>query len=96
MTRRTSSHRSVAFIVRSSAQAPLGAGRKFRLGNLLHFNRTRPHFVAYYVRDLPAFAPLVARYLLGMKLLTWTIRTDAERSKARRWANQMIFEGFRP
>lgn len=76
--------------------ALLGASRKFRLGNLLHFNRTRPHFVAYYVRDLPALAPLVARYLLGMKLLTWTVRTDAERSKARRWANQMIFEGFRP
>jgi glycerophosphoryl diester phosphodiesterase len=76
--------------------APLGAKRKFQFGNLLHFHRTKPHFVAYYVRDLPALAPLIARYILGMKLLTWTVRTDAERAKARRWANQMIFEGFRP
>jgi glycerophosphoryl diester phosphodiesterase len=76
--------------------APLGAARKSQFGNLLHIPQTKPHFVAYYIRDLPALAPLIARHLLGMKLLTWTVRTDAERSKARRWANQMIFEGFRP
>ncbi len=75
--------------------APLGAARKFQFGNLLHIHRTRPHFVAYSVRDLPALAPQAARYILGMKLLTWTVRTDAERAKARRWADQMIFEGFR-
>lgn len=76
--------------------APLGAARKFRFGNLMHIHRTKPHFVAYYVRDLPALAPFLARYILGMKLLTWTVRTDTERSKAHRWADQMIFEGFRP
>jgi glycerophosphoryl diester phosphodiesterase len=75
---------------------PLPSSKKFVFGNLLHIPRTKPHFVAYYVRDLPAFAPLIARHLLGMKLLTWTVRTEAERRCARRWANQMIFEGFRP
>lgn len=58
--------------------------------------RMQPHFVAYAVRDLPAFLPLVARYMLGMPLLTWTVRTQAERARAQRWADQMIFEGFRP
>jgi glycerophosphoryl diester phosphodiesterase len=75
---------------------PLTRVQKFKFGNLLHIPRTKPHFVAFYIRDLPAIAPLVARHLLGMKLLTWTVRTDIERQKARRWANQMIFEGFRP
>lgn len=70
--------------------------QKFTLGNLLHIPQTKPHFVAYSVRDLPALAPLLARHLLGMKLLTWTVRTDADRKTASRWANQMIFEGFRP
>jgi glycerophosphoryl diester phosphodiesterase len=70
--------------------------QKFTLGNLLHFNRTKPHFIAYYVRDLPALAPLLGRYAFGMKLLTWTVRTDAQRRRARWWADQMIFEGFRP
>jgi glycerophosphoryl diester phosphodiesterase len=31
-----------------------------------------------------------------MPLLTWTVRTEAERQRARRWANQMIFEEFLP
>lgn len=76
--------------------AALGPARKRQMANLLHMYRTWPHFVAYAVRDLPATAPLLARFLLGMPLLTWTVRTEAERKCARRWANQMIFEGFRP
>jgi len=70
--------------------------RKFVLGNLLHFNRTKPHFIAYYVNELPAIAPLIARHLLGMKLLAWTVRSEEQRRRARWWVNQVIFEGFRP
>jgi glycerophosphoryl diester phosphodiesterase len=75
---------------------PLTAWHRFYLGNLLHLFETKPHFVAYWVRDLPAVAPLLARHALGMPLLTWTVRTNEERDRARRWADQMIFEGFRP
>jgi glycerophosphoryl diester phosphodiesterase len=75
---------------------PMPGVQKFRLGNLLHVARTRPHFVAYYIRDLPALAPLFAQHILGMKLLTWTVHSEADRRKARRWGAQMIFEGFRP
>jgi glycerophosphoryl diester phosphodiesterase len=57
--------------------------------------RPGPHFIAYAVRNLPAPAPLLGRYLLRMPLLTWTVRTEADRARARRWADQMIFEGFR-
>jgi glycerophosphoryl diester phosphodiesterase len=71
-------------------------GRWDKLAYLLHGLRSRPHFVAYHVRDLPAPAPLLARYVLGMPLLTWTVRTPADRRRAERWADQMIFEGFRP
>jgi glycerophosphoryl diester phosphodiesterase len=67
-----------------------------RLAHLLHAGRTRPHFVAYAVNDLPAAAPLIARWLFGLPLLTWTVRTDAQRTRAKRWADQIIFEGFRP
>lgn len=58
--------------------------------------RARPHFLAWSVRDLPASLPLVARYAFGLPLLTWTVRTEADRARASRWADQMIFEGFRP
>jgi glycerophosphoryl diester phosphodiesterase len=66
------------------------------LAHLLHAPWTRPHFVAYRVQDLPAAAPLIARYAFGLPLLTWTVRTPDQRARAERWASQMIFEGFRP
>jgi glycerophosphoryl diester phosphodiesterase len=56
----------------------------------------RPQFIAYSVADLPAFAPLLARHVFGLPLLTWAVRTEAERQRAARFADQMIFEGFRP
>jgi glycerophosphoryl diester phosphodiesterase len=57
--------------------------------------RAGPNFLAYAVNDLPAPVPLLLR-LLGLPLLTWTVRTERERQLAQRWADQMIFEGFRP
>jgi glycerophosphoryl diester phosphodiesterase len=66
------------------------------MGYLLTAVTARPQFVAYGVADLPALAPLFARHVLSMPLLTWAVRTTAERQTAERWADQMIFEGFRP
>jgi glycerophosphoryl diester phosphodiesterase len=63
---------------------------------LRHAFRTRPHFVAYWVRDLPAPAPWIARHLFGCALLTWTVRTPEQRAVAAKHADQMIFEGFVP
>ena len=63
---------------------------------LLHAGRTRPHFLAYSVKDLPAAAPFIARSVFRLPVLTWTVRSEAERQRAARWADQMIFEGFRP
>jgi glycerophosphoryl diester phosphodiesterase len=71
-------------------------GTRDKLAYLVHVLRSRPHFVAYHVNDLPAPAPLLARYGLGLPLLTWMVRTPDDRRRAGRWADQMIFEGFRP
>jgi glycerophosphoryl diester phosphodiesterase len=64
--------------------------------HLRHAFRTRPHFVAFAVTQLPAPAPWVARHLFGLPLLAWTVRTPEQRLRAARYADQMIFEGFRP
>jgi hypothetical protein len=66
------------------------------MGYLVTALTARPQFVAYGIADLPALAPLFARHVLSMPLLTWAVRTPAERQRAARWADQMIFEGFRP
>jgi glycerophosphoryl diester phosphodiesterase len=64
--------------------------------HLRHAFHTRPHFVAYWVDELPAPAPWIARNIFGLPLLTWTVRTAEQRERAARYADQMIFEGFRP
>jgi glycerophosphoryl diester phosphodiesterase len=67
-----------------------------RMTYLLHLPHTRPHFIAYAIKDLPALAPLIARIVFRLPLLTWTVRSQDERAQAARWADQMIFEGWRP
>src|SRR5262249_36020280 len=62
----------------------------------LHAPRSRPQFIAYSVSDLPASPPLVARALFGLPLLAWTVRSEEDRKIAARWADQIIFEGWRP
>ncbi len=75
-------------------QLPLA--RKQSLAWLLHTPRSRPQFLAYSVHDLPAAPALLARTLFGLPLLTWTVRSDDDRQRAARWADQIIFEGWRP
>lgn len=72
------------------------AWMRYGMGYLLTALTARPQFVAYAVANLPALAPLVARRVFGVPLLTWAVRTEAERKTALRFADQMIFEGFRP
>jgi glycerophosphoryl diester phosphodiesterase len=64
--------------------------------HLRHAFRTRPHFVAFWVNELPTTAPWIARNIFGLPLLTWTVRTPEQRARAARYADQMIFEGFLP
>ena len=56
----------------------------------------RLDFLAYRVQDLTTPIPVLARKLFRLPLLTWTVRTAEERARAARYADQMIFEGFRP
>ena len=53
--------------------------------------RARPDFIACDVRDLPsAFAD--RQRALGRPILTWTCRSEEERARAARWADQIIYE----
>ena len=72
------------------------AAQRREMTALRHAFRTQPHFVAYWVNELPAPAPWIARNLFGCPLLTWTVRTPEQRARAAQHADQMIFEGFVP
>jgi glycerophosphoryl diester phosphodiesterase len=73
----------------------LNAWQRCALAHLLHAPGTRPDFVSYRVDDLPAPATSVARRL-GVPVVAWTVRTPEQRQRAETFADQMIFEGFRP
>ncbi len=73
----------------------LPPSRRRQLAWFAHAPTTRPHFLAYKVGDLPAAIPALARRVFGLPVLTWTVRSAADRERARRYADQMIFEGFR-
>lgn len=68
---------------------------RFVLRHLLHAPRTRPDFVSYCIGDLPAPGPALLRRL-GRPVITWTVRTPAERARAALYADQIVFEGFDP
>ena len=69
--------------------------RKFELAFLLHGLRSRPDFIAYRVDDLADFVPQAARHMVALPLLAWTVCNEAHRTMAARYADQVIFEGFR-
>ncbi len=56
----------------------------------------RLQFLAYRVQDLPAPVPSFARNVLGLPVLTWTVRTADDQRRAALHADQIIFEGLRP
>jgi len=70
--------------------------QRFAMRHLLTAAFAQPHFIAYDVKALPALAPLIAKTVFGLPLLAWTVRDDADRERALRYADAMIFEGIEP
>ncbi len=71
----------------------LDAACKRALAQFLHFERTKPDFLSFRLRDLPHAAPHLCRVGLGMPVTIWTVRSQAEREMALRHADQIVFEG---
>ena len=69
---------------------------RFRLRHLLHAGWSRPAFVSWCVGDFPAPGPWIARRVFGLPVMTWTVRTPADRRRAALHADQIVFEGFDP
>lgn len=73
----------------------LDAPTRARLAAIADFDRVGAGFVSHDHADFdnPALARLQAR---GVPVLTWTIRSPAEEAAARRIADNITFEGYRP
>jgi glycerophosphoryl diester phosphodiesterase len=70
--------------------------KRWQASDLWQNDLVTPDFVAYFVGGLAAAAKALEARPKGMPLFTWTVRTDADRFMARRYADAMIFEGFEP
>lgn len=65
----------------------------FRLAYMLHLPSTRPNFISYAADDLPALTTRIARRF-GLPLVTWTIRSEAQRQRVLPYVDQVTFERF--
>ena len=86
--------RGIVAMRRYDDEAELTPAQRRNLALFLHAPRSRPQFIAYNGADLPAPVPTIAR-MLGLPVLTWTIRSEADRQRVLKYADQVIFEGFR-
>ena len=66
-------------------------GLRGRIERHLALWRARPDFLAYDVRDLPSHFAAGQR-ARGLPVLTWTVRSEAERARAAAHADQIIYE----
>jgi glycerophosphoryl diester phosphodiesterase len=71
----------------------LPVARRLALQTFSHVQKTRPHFVSFNYRDLP-FGPVQNIRAMGFPVITWTITSKAEEVLARRYSDQVTFEGY--
>jgi glycerophosphoryl diester phosphodiesterase len=71
----------------------LPVAKRVDMRRFSHLTRTKPHFVSFAFRELP-FAPVQAIRASGFPVVTWTIRSRIEEAQARRYCDQVTFEGY--
>jgi glycerophosphoryl diester phosphodiesterase len=67
--------------------------RRLELQRFSHVQKTRPHFVSFNFKDLP-FAPVQGVRAMGFPVITWTIKNKKDETLARRYSDQVTFEGY--
>ncbi len=68
---------------------------RLALRDLTHLAMSRPQFLSFEAAGLPSAASRRFREA-GLPVLSWTVRSEAEARRARRYCDQITFEGFLP
>lgn len=74
----------------------LSAEEKRALAQLLHFEASRPDFISWNHKDLPSAGPYLCRRMLGLPVMSWTIRSQDAADKVAPYIDQIVFERFSP
>jgi glycerophosphoryl diester phosphodiesterase len=67
--------------------------RRLDMQQFRHLEKTKPHFISFYFKDLP-YAPVQNLRDKGMTIISWTIRNKEEEALARLYSDQVTFEGY--
>lgn len=76
-------------------RAELTAWQRFKLRHLLHYPQSRFDFISCDHAELTLPAVRLFRRM-GKPVTTWTVRSPEDEQKARRDADQIVFEGYLP
>ena len=71
----------------------LAAEQKTDWKDFEFYDRFRPDFLSWNVDDLPHKIPFLVKQLLGAPVMAWTVCSARQREAARKWADQIVFEG---
>lgn len=69
--------------------------RRVEVRSFSHMPRTQPDFISFRFADLP-WAPVSRFRSAGHPVISWTIRSPEQAAIARRYGDQITFEGFCP
>ena len=61
-----------------------------------HGARSLPDFLSWNVDDLPHKTPFFEKQFYKRPVMAWTVREPGQREAARKWADQIVFEGRGP
>lgn len=86
----------VSDAMRRQDHGNLSHSNRFGLRHILHFPRTRPHFISYGMKDLPQIGPSLLSRWFKLPIMAWTVKSKEDRERAAQFADQIVFEGFDP
>lgn len=71
----------------------LPLSRRVAMRTFQHLPKTKAHFVSFNYAELP-FEPVSEIRAAGHPIISWTIKSAEAAERARRWSDQITFEGF--
>lgn len=76
--------------------AHLRPERRKQITELRDYLLLQSDFLSWNHGDLPHAVPILCRGGLGLPVMTWAVRSEADGERAKLYADQIIFEGYEP
>ena len=94
--RTTDAHWPLGIVAQESYAdfAGLSETQCITLSLFTHVAETKPDFLSWRAADLPHPLCELARACAGMPVMTWTIRSSEQAAAVKKYADQIVFEGF--